>query len=119
MHLLWFWPGSPGDPGYRGKCCSGPRCSKQVLCQHALAGQGGRIGILEQPSGARQRSEKVQERHRQLAVDVRGGAGKTREDHGLERPPAPRHCCGHGGVIHLRVEVLQCIYGLKPVAAVR
>jgi hypothetical protein len=29
---IWFWPGSAGDPRCRGKCCSGARREKQVLC---------------------------------------------------------------------------------------
>jgi hypothetical protein len=59
-------------PGCRGKCCSGPRCQKQVFCQHALAGHRGPIGALEQSSGARRRSEKVQEGRRSAHPGSRG-----------------------------------------------
>lgn len=76
--MRWFWLGPDGDLECRGKCCPGPRLAKQVLCQHALAGQRGPIGALEQSSGARWRSEKVQEgrrrehrwRHRRVAGEV-------------------------------------------------
>jgi hypothetical protein len=42
-------PGPVGDPNGTGKCCSGPRSSKQVLYRLRTR----RLGTLEQPSGAR------------------------------------------------------------------
>jgi len=67
--VVWAKPGPEVDPDGRGKCCSGPRSSKQVLYQHGT----GRPGVPSVPLSSPQVPGSGQSRSRNAPGESTGG----------------------------------------------